>query len=192
MIITTERLILRPWRESDAETLYHYAKDPEIGHLCGWNPHQSVEESLNIIRTVFNAPETYAVCLGETYKAIGTIALEAGESATLPLAFREAELGYWLGRPYWRQGYASEAAAALIRRAFTELAYDALWCVCHEENDRSKGVMEKCGFSYVRREEVPIFSQDAEGWIFTGQTRWRYIACLTKLQWQKRQRKEKV
>ena len=63
--ITTERLILRPWIESDAGSLYKYASDPEIGPVAGWPPHTSVEDSLNVIRTVFSAPETYAVVLRE-------------------------------------------------------------------------------------------------------------------------------
>ena len=41
----TSRLILRPWRETDAEALYKYAKDPAIGPIAGWRPHASVEES---------------------------------------------------------------------------------------------------------------------------------------------------
>ena len=56
--IATERLILRPWMESDAESLYKYASDPAIGQPAGWPPHTSVEDSLNVIRTVFSAPET--------------------------------------------------------------------------------------------------------------------------------------
>lgn len=65
-MITTDRLILRTWQESDADALYRYAKDPAVGPIAGWNPHQSVEESREIIRTVFAAPETYAVCLRES------------------------------------------------------------------------------------------------------------------------------
>ena len=53
----TDRLILRHWTESDAESLYEYAKDPNIGPIAGWPPHKSVDESLNIIRTVFNGSE---------------------------------------------------------------------------------------------------------------------------------------
>ena len=61
--LETSRLILRPWRESDAESLYKYAKDPAIGPVAGWPPHTSVEDSQNVIRTIFSAPETYAVVL---------------------------------------------------------------------------------------------------------------------------------
>ena len=71
--LTTDRLILRPWRESDAGILYKYAKDPEIGPAAGWPPHTSVEDSLEVIRTVFSAPETYAVVLKETGEPVGSI-----------------------------------------------------------------------------------------------------------------------
>ena len=52
-MIETDRLILRHWRDSDAETLFKLASDPDIGPVAGWPPHTSVENSLEIIRTVF-------------------------------------------------------------------------------------------------------------------------------------------
>lgn len=56
MQLTTERLILRPWVETDAEDLYRYAKDDRVGPIAGWPPHSSVDNSAEIIRTVFSAP----------------------------------------------------------------------------------------------------------------------------------------
>ena len=50
----TERLILRKWAETDAESLYEYAKDPDVGPIAGWPPHTSVEESREVIKNVFN------------------------------------------------------------------------------------------------------------------------------------------
>ena len=50
----TEWILLRPWQDSDAETLFKYASDPDVGPRAGWPPHKSVEDSLEIIRTVFN------------------------------------------------------------------------------------------------------------------------------------------
>lgn len=61
MELRTERLILRPWEESDAESLYEYAKDPAVGPIAGWPTHISVENSLEIIRGVLSEKETYAV-----------------------------------------------------------------------------------------------------------------------------------
>ena len=57
MILTTERLVLRPWTEADAESLFEYAKDPDVGPIAGWSPHKSVEESLNVIKKVFSGKE---------------------------------------------------------------------------------------------------------------------------------------
>ena len=63
MTLETERLILRPWKEDDAESLYKYAKKPEVGPIAGWLVHTSVENSREIIKSVLAADETYAVCL---------------------------------------------------------------------------------------------------------------------------------
>ena len=49
MMLTTERLVLRPWQEEDAESLYSYACDGQVGPAAGWKPHESVEESRRII-----------------------------------------------------------------------------------------------------------------------------------------------
>ena len=66
MKMETERILLRPWQDSDAETLFKYASDPEVGPRAGWPPHKSVEESLEIIQTVFNAEGMWAVISGVT------------------------------------------------------------------------------------------------------------------------------
>ena len=52
MSLHTERLILRPWIEDDAESLYEYARDPEVGPIAGWPPHKSIEESKDAIKNV--------------------------------------------------------------------------------------------------------------------------------------------
>lgn len=70
----TERLILRPWTEEDAASLYKYAQDPKIGPIAGWPPHTSVENSREVIRDILSAPETYAVVLKETNEPIGSVA----------------------------------------------------------------------------------------------------------------------
>ena len=76
-MLETKRLILRRWEESDAENLYEYAKDPDVGPIAGWPPHQSVAESLDVIRDVFNGAEAYAICFKSDGKAIGAIELNA-------------------------------------------------------------------------------------------------------------------
>ena len=73
--LETERLLLRPWEEADAEALFRYAQDPAIGPIAGWPPHTSVENSREIIRDVLSAPETYAVVLKESGEPIGSVGL---------------------------------------------------------------------------------------------------------------------
>lgn len=66
------------------------------------------------------------------------------------LKSEEAEIGYWIGKPYWGQGLSPEAVKALLPRCFNELGIDIVWCGYYEGNDRSKRVVEKCGFIYIK------------------------------------------
>lgn len=151
--LETDRIILRPWREDDAEALFRYAQDPAIGPIAGWPPHTSVEESRGIIRDVFSAPETYAVVLKQAGEPIGSVGLLFGENGTRPLGEGEAELGYWIGKPYWGQELIPEASRELIRHGFEDLGLEGLWCSCDAANRQSMRVQEKCGFSYDHTEE---------------------------------------
>ena len=75
-MLETERLVLRRWEDSDAGDLFEYAKDPDVGPIAGWPPHQSIEESREVIKNVFTGREAYAVCLKTDGKAIGAIELK--------------------------------------------------------------------------------------------------------------------
>ena len=75
-MLKTERLILRRWEDSDAESLFEYAADPDVGPIAGWPPHQSIEESRDVIKNVFNGKEAYAICLKTDDRAIGAIELK--------------------------------------------------------------------------------------------------------------------
>lgn len=147
MVIHTERLTLRPWRETDAESLFAYASDPDVGPAAGWPPHRNVEESREIIRTVFTAPHTFAVCLAATDEPVGSIGLmpprceSSDRSAEL-----ELEVGYWVAKPFWGRGFAPEAVRAMQRYAFETLGCKALWCGYYEGNNKSLRVQQKCGF----------------------------------------------
>ena len=145
MILQTKRLILRPWRENDAEDLYRYACDPEVGPAAGWMPHTSVANSREIIRNVLKRPEVYAVCLKATGKPIGSIGLHRNDLAT---ADDEYELGYWIGKPFWGQGLIPEASRELLRYAFEDLGMKRIWSGHYDGNVKSRRVQEKLGFVY--------------------------------------------
>ncbi len=147
--IETARLVLRPWREDDAEALYKYASDEAVGPAAGWPRHTSVENSLEVIKNVFSAPETYAVILKSTGEPVGCCGVMlANTSPSTSNGSAEAEIGYWIGRVYWGQGLIPEAVEALLARCFGELKLDAVWCGYYDGNVKSKRVCEKCGFVY--------------------------------------------
>ena len=180
MILTTDRLILRPWEETDAEDLYEYAKDERIGPPTGWPAHTSVVESRGIIRTVLLAPETYAVCLKEDGRAIGSIGLMIGKQSNIGLPDTEAEIGFWIGVPFWGRGLIPEAVREISRYAFEDLHLETLWCGYFEGNDKSKRVQEKCGFIYQ------YTNKDAE-WVKMMDRRTEHISKLTRDDWMRRE-----
>ena len=112
-MMETERLLLRPWQESDAEALYRWASDPEVGPAAGWSPHTSVENSREIIRTLLAKEGTFAVVPKDGNRGpIGAIGVFPTE---IPEGRGEPELGYWIARPYWGQGLIPEAVEAMLR-----------------------------------------------------------------------------
>lgn len=140
---------MRPWRETDAAVMYRYASDPDVGPIAGWPPHTSVENSLEIIRTVFAAPETYAVVLKDTGEPVGSCGIMFADSLhSAEMKQGEAEIGYWIGKPYWGQGLIPEAVRGLLSRCFNDLHLDAVWCGYYEGNTKSKRVCEKSGFKF--------------------------------------------
>ena len=142
----TDRIILRPWLESDAETLFKYASDPEVGPRAGWSPHQSVEESLQVIRSVFNNDHTWAIVLKETGEAIGCMGYYVYDESNISIGENDAEPGYWVARPYWNQGFCTEALRLLIDYCFNVKGFHTLWSDFFVDNPASGRVMEKCGF----------------------------------------------
>ena len=176
MILETKRLILRPWREDDAENLYKYASDPDVGYPAGWPAHTSIENSREIIRGVLSVPETYAVCLKEDGNAIGSIGLKFGDETDMTDRDDECELGYWIGKPFWGQGLIPEASRELIRYAFEELGVNSIWCGHYEGNIKSRRVQEKLGFVYHHTTEgldVSLLNEKRTG----------HVMLLTKEKW---------
>lgn len=166
MILETERLILRPFKESDAENLYKYAKDPDVGPIAGWPVHKSVEDSKRVIREILSKPEVYAICLKKDNKVIGAIDLKLKGSTDMTDKEDECELGYWVGKEFWGQGIAPEASREIIRHGFEDLLMSAIWCGYYDGNTKSKRVQEKLGFIYVRTTKnlnLPLLSEKRTG-----------------------------
>ncbi|MDO5716677.1 MAG: GNAT family N-acetyltransferase [Tissierellia bacterium] len=181
MKLETKRLILRPWKLEDAEYLYMYAKEPEVGPSAGWPPHQSVEESREIIEKILSAEYTFALVCKETNHPIGSMGLSM--KSDLVEKDGEAEVGYWIGVPFWGQGLVTEALEEVLRYAFEDLMLDKVWVSCFVENHGSKRVQEKCGFTLqykCRDKYLPLLDV----------TRESYISSIGKEEWVQRRKKK--
>ena len=152
MILKSDRLVLRPWRESDAEALFRWASDPDLGPRAGWPPHKSVEESREIIRTIFCAEGMWAVVLQNSDTPIGCVGYLPSTTSNLTIAANECEVGYWIARPYWGKGICTEALQRVIAHCFDEKGFQVLWGTFFPSNPASGRVMQKCGFKDTGRE----------------------------------------
>ena len=150
IVLETNRLRLRPWQESDAPELFRWASDPEVGPRAGWPPHKSVEESLEIIRTVFNNDTNWAIELKEPSDTAGLVigAIGYGPSCDCALPAREGEpiAGYWIARPYWNRGICTEALGLMIDHIRRTTDIPSLISGHFVDNPASGRVMENCGF----------------------------------------------
>ncbi len=148
--LTTERLTLRPWRETDLEDFFEYAKVDGVGQMAGWTPHKDPEESRSILAMFIQGKRTFA--LEYQGKVIGSLGVEFYKEEHHPqlTALRGREIGYVLSKDYWGRGLMPEAVQAVIRWLFDEVGLDFILVGHFEWNDRSRRVIEKCGFTYVK------------------------------------------
>ncbi len=143
-MIQTERLILRSIREDDAAAIFEYSQESEVGRNAGWKPHESLEESIEILNAVFLDKENiFGIVEMQTGKLFGTIGL-------VPDVTRENEdarmLGYAIGKNYWGKGYMTEAVEGILTYAFLGKGYGLISVSHYTDNLRSQRVIEKCGF----------------------------------------------
>ena len=177
MIMQTERLVLRAWRESDAGELFRYASDPDVGPIAGWPPHRSAEESLQVIREVFSSPQVFAICLKEKDAPVGCISLKLNGQTDMTEKDDECELGYWLGKPFWGRGLMPEAVREMLRHAFEDLKMQKVWAGYYEGNERSRRVQLRCGFRYqwtTMGVEVPLMHEERTG----------HVSVMTRERWE--------
>lgn len=167
MKLETERLILRPWRIEDAEELFELARDPEVGPACGWAPHKDIEESKKVLEHILINDYSYAIVLKESGQVIGDISrMPKGESRYCENE-KQAEIGFWLGRPYWGNGYMPEACKVLMKYCFETMKLEKVWCGHNITNEKSERVQEKCGFAFA----------------FLDEPRSLVVNCMTREMW---------
>ena len=151
--LETERLILRPWQEADLEDLFAYASVDGVGQMAGWLPHTSKDESQNILNMFIAHKKTFALEVKENGCVIGSLGIERTPDEYVEPELLGRELGYVLSKAYWGRGLMTEAVNAVISHCFQTLNYDFLTCSHFKRNDRSRRVIEKSGFQYLKEIE---------------------------------------
>lgn len=146
--LRTERLILRPWKQSDLEDLYTYASVDGVGQMAGWKPHADRAESQMILDMFIEGKKTFA--LEENGRVIGSLGLEKYDEERFPeLAEQRCrEIGYVIAKDRWGNGLAAEAVRCVLRYLFEDLQADAVLCGHFLSNKQSARVQEKCGFRH--------------------------------------------
>lgn len=142
-VLETSRLVLRPPRLEDAQTIVALANDRRIAENTARIPYPYTRADAEhfISSAEKNEEATFVVALRR-----GAI---MGMAGLARLEGPEPELGHWLGSDFWGQGYATEAARAVIDYAFDELRHDALQAGARVTNPASRRVLEKCGFQWT-------------------------------------------
>lgn len=143
--IETDRLILDQWRKKDAQDLYDYAKNPNVGPNAGWKPHADVKESKKIIKTIFMPNQVWAIRDKITGIVIGSIGFEPDKYRA---GIKSKEMGYSLSEAYWGKGVMTEAAKSVIHYGFKQMQLEMITITTGPDNKRSQSVIKKCGFTY--------------------------------------------
>ena len=150
VVLTTDRLTLRPWRESDLSDFYEYASVDGVGQMAGWNPHKDMDESQRILSHFMEGKHVFA--LEYQGKVIGSLGVEKYNEDYYPelAALQGREIGYVLSKSYWGHGLMPEAVRAVIDWLFSEIKLDFIIVGHFDWNNQSRRVIEKCGFTYTK------------------------------------------
>ena len=152
--ITTDRLILRPFRETDLDDFYEYASVPGVGEMAGWSAHKNKDESKTILDMFISEDKNFAICFKESGKVIGSLGIEmygAEDKLTEFSSLYGRELGFVLAKPFWGKGLMTEAVNAVVKYLFDDLHFDFLLCGHFDSNPASSRVQQKCGFVPYRK-----------------------------------------
>lgn len=150
-VLETNRLILRAFELNDLDDLYDYAKVYGVGEMAGWSCHKNKEESLDILNMFIREKKTFAIVLKENNKVIGSIGLEiCQEDLEGYNSLKGREIGYAMNKKYWGKGIMVEAVSKIIDHYFKNESYDFFTAQYFEYNVRSKRVLEKLNFKYLK------------------------------------------
>lgn len=141
----SERLYMRKFTESDLEDFHDISSEPEVGPNAGWAPHDNIETSKKILDEFLKSEtKLYFVITDKvTGQYMGSISLSPDKTRADGNAM---EIGYVLGKQFWGKGYMTECVKAILKFGFEKLGLSMMTVYHFLFNDRSRKVIEKCGF----------------------------------------------
>ncbi len=162
--LATKRLTLRPYTLDDVEVLWPHVSDPRLPKQMSWNAHRSKDETREFLDSCVkgvadNSNIVWAIERdGEFVGAIGLHGIKYQVSAW---RVDRAELGYWIGIPFHRNGYMTEAATEVVRFGFDALGLNKITVGCLDTNEGSRKVIERLGFRLIGRHEDDVWRDEA-------------------------------
>ncbi|WP_042393179.1 GNAT family N-acetyltransferase [Streptacidiphilus carbonis] len=158
VVLRTERLVLRGWRDEDLETLVELNSDPEVMRYIGEGKVLDREQSAAALasfreRWAEQGFGLFPVELAETGELTGWVGLNVPRF--LPEVMPAVEIGWRLLRRHWGRGIATEAAREVLRFGFEDAGLERVVSICHVDNEPSRHVMEKLGLRQQRLTAVP-------------------------------------
>ena len=156
LVLSTERLTLRPIAKTDAELLWPHVSDPEISQDMSWEAHQHLSETQEFIDSTLKSMEqgrTITWCIFLDGEFCGLFSLIAILKKHRALTYNRAELAYWAARAFQGKGIMTEAGLKVVEFAFTELGLNKLVVGHHDNNRNSEALILRLGFHYHYTEE---------------------------------------
>ena len=150
IVLRTQRLILRPWRQEDLDDFFAYARVDGVGQMAGWLPHENKETTQVILDNFISNKKTFALELDG--KVIGSLGIELYKEEEFPEldGLRGRSIGYVLSKDYWGQGLMPEAVKAVQKYLFADVDFDFLVVSHFVWNGQSRRVIQKSGFQYLK------------------------------------------
>lgn len=160
LVIEAPRVRLRPLEDRDAEALFPYVSDPSLPSMMTWSAHGTVDETrawIDYCREAREAGTEMVWAIEHEGAPIGTIGLHAITWAIRAVRVDQADLGFWLARPFQGKGLTTEAVRNVVRWAFDTLGLHKILVSCFEQNVASRRVIEKTGFRLLCRQDEDIW-----------------------------------
>lgn len=146
-MLETKRTILRNFKDNDLAALFAYTKLEGVGEAAGWKHHETLTEAQTALNTFCKNENTLAIVLKETNQVIGHITAHDDSVDQDP---KVKELGFVLHPDYQNQGIMTEVVLSVLADLFTN-GIKTIYACCFEENQKSKRLIEKCGFSFDQK-----------------------------------------